>query len=131
MFVSLVYVFRETIIRLFSDDPSVWSVGTTVIGAMLISALFNGFTGLFISIIQATGQGTPTAIMSITQGVLYIPVIITLHFFFGLDGVIWSMTVTEVTTSLMGVILFIIFNKKLKEGNQEDTLEGSIASTSV
>jgi Na+-driven multidrug efflux pump len=87
---------------------------------MLISALFNGFSGLFMSVFQATGQGAPTAIMAITQGVLYIPVIIVLHYIFGLNGVIWSMTVTEVITSVMGVVLFVIFNRKLKRLSKEE-----------
>jgi putative MATE family efflux protein len=114
VFVSLVYVFRGTILHWFSGDPSVLSMGTYILAAMLISALFNGFTGLFMSIFQATGQGAPTTIMAVTQGVLFIPMIIVLHSIFGLHGVIWSMTVTEVITSVMGVILFMIFRKKLK-----------------
>lgn len=117
VFVSLVFIFRDTVLHWFSNDPSVISSGVTILAAMLISALFNGFTGLFISIFQATGQGVPTAIMAITQGVLYIPVIIVLHYLFGLNGVIWSMTVTEVITSVMGVILFVLFNRKLKKAS--------------
>ncbi|MNP03333.1 Multidrug export protein MepA [compost metagenome] len=115
VFVGLVFVFKDMIIHFFSEDPSVLSIGAYILVAMLTSALFNGFTGLFTSIFQATGQGIPTAIMSITQGLLYIPVIIVLHLIFGLHGVIWSMTVTEVITSLIGVILFIMFKKKLNE----------------
>lgn len=114
IFVGLVYVFREQIMHLFTNDPSFLKIGTYIMVAMLISALFNGLTGLFTSIFQATGQGMPTMIMSITQGVLFIPMIILLHSLFGLHGVIWSMTVTEFITCFMGIILFIPFNKKLK-----------------
>ncbi|ULO09049.1 MATE family efflux transporter [Paenibacillus sp. 19GGS1-52] len=131
VFVGLVYLFRKSIIHLFSNDPSVLSVGTTILVAMLISALFNGFTGLFTSIFQSTGQGMATGVMSITQGVLYIPMLIALHYFFGLHGVIWSMTVTEVIMSIMGLTLFIIFNKKLKHTSSEEEPKGSIASPSV
>lgn len=115
IFVGLVYLFRGPILHLFSNDPSVLSIGTYIVAAMLISALFNGFTGLFISVFQATGQGMPTMIMSVTQGVLYIPMIILLHYFFGLHGIIWSMTVTEVITCFMGLLLFIPFSKILKK----------------
>ncbi|MHA6530606.1 MATE family efflux transporter [Paenibacillus sp. BAC0078] len=120
LFVGLVYLFRDSVIGWFSSDPSVLEIGAYIIGAMLVSALFNGFTGLFTSIFQAAGQGVPTAIMSITQGVLFIPMIIVLHRFFGLHGVIWSMTVTEVTTSVIGLILFVIFNRKLKNTDQRN-----------
>ncbi|MFE4713931.1 MATE family efflux transporter [Paenibacillus sp. NPDC056722] len=115
LFVGLVYLFREPVIQFFSNDPEVLKIGTYIVVAMLISALFNGFTGLFTSVFQATGQGLPTMIMSITQGVLYIPVIVLLHSIFGLHGVIWSMTVTEVITCVMGLLLFIPFNKKIKK----------------
>jgi len=128
VFVGLVYVFRDPVIRMFSNDNSVIGVGAYIIGAMLISALFNGFTGLFISVFQATGQGMPTMLMSITQGVLYIPLIILLHAFFGLHGVIWSMTVTEVITSVMGLVLFIRFNTRLKKAGSADDPQGFVES---
>lgn len=131
VFVSLVYVFRGPILHLFSSDNSVISMGIYILAAMLISALFNGFTGLFMSIFQATGQGAQAGIMAVTQGVLYIPVIIVLHYYFGLHGVIWSMTVTEVTTSLLGAILFIGFNRKLRNMASVDDLEGAAPVASV
>lgn len=131
VFVSLVYVFRGPILHLFSNDNSVISMGIYILAAMLISALFNGFTGLFMSIFQATGQGAQAGIMAVTQGVLYIPVIIVLHHFFGLHGVIWSMTVTEVTTSLLGVSLFIGFNRKLGRLGSVDDPEGAAPVASV
>ncbi|SMC16899.1 putative efflux protein, MATE family [Clostridium acidisoli DSM 12555] len=112
--VTLVYIFRNVIIHLFSNDAAVLNVGVYIMTAMLISAFFNGFTTLFIGIFQASGQGTPSTIMSITQGILFIPVIIVLNNFLGLHGVIWSMTITEIITFLIGVILYIIFNSKLK-----------------
>ncbi|MBV7274358.1 MATE family efflux transporter [Clostridium sp. PL3] len=116
--VALVYIFRNVIIHLFSNDAAVLSVGVYIMAAMLISAFFNGFTTLFIGIFQASGQGTPSTIMSITQGILFIPVIIVLNNFFGLHGVIWSMTITEIITFLTGVTLYIIFNNKLKKNLQ-------------
>ncbi|ALB45214.1 MATE family efflux transporter [Clostridium beijerinckii] len=113
-FVTLVFIFRNVIIRLFSNDSAVLSVGVYIMAAMLISALFNGFTTLFTGIFQASGQGIPSTIMGITQGILFIPVIIVLNNFYGLHGVIWSMTITEIITFLTGAILYIIFNNKIK-----------------
>ncbi len=109
-FVTLVFIFRNVIIRLFSNDSAVLSVGVYIMATMLISALFNGFTTLFTGIFQASGQGIPSTIMGITQGILFIPVIIVLNNFYGLHGVIWSMTITEIITFLTGAILYIIFN---------------------
>jgi len=114
-FVALAYIFREQIIHLFSTDPSVLNIGQYIMLAMLVSALFNGFTTLFTGIFQASGQGIPSTIMSVTQGILYIPTVILLHSFFGLHGVIWSMTITEIITCITGLILYIIFSYKIKK----------------
>lgn len=53
--------------------------------------------------------------MSITQGVLFIPVVIILHHFYGLNGIIWSLTLTEGITFVMGAILMIPYLRKLKK----------------
>lgn len=115
LFVGIVYIFRTPIFALFTTDKELLTVGTLILVAMLISALFNGFTGLFMGIFQATGQGTPTTILAILQGVLYIPIIFILHMTFGLHGVIWSMTVTEIITCLVGIVLFIPFQLQLNK----------------
>lgn len=114
IFISCVFLFRIPVIHLFSNDPSVLSIGAYILTAMLISALFNGFTGLFTGVFQASGEGFSSAIMAVAQGVLFIPVIIVLHDFFGLHGVIWSMTITEVITCFTGMILFVLYTQKIK-----------------
>ncbi|MDU3018826.1 MAG: MATE family efflux transporter [Clostridium perfringens] len=115
LFAGIVYIFRNQVMHAFSSDTSVLQIGSYILVAMLISTIFNGLTALFMTIYQASGEGIATGIMAISQGCLYIPVVITLHYFYGLHGLIWSMTITEITTCLIGVVLFIIYNKKLKK----------------
>lgn len=115
LFAWIVYIFRNQVMHAFSSDTSVLQIGSYILVAMLISTIFNGLTALFMTIYQASGEGIATGIMAISQGCLYIPVVITLHYFYGLHGLIWSMTITEITTCLIGIVLFIIYNKKLKK----------------
>ncbi|MCC0649679.1 MATE family efflux transporter [Clostridioides sp. ZZV15-6598] len=115
IFSSIAYIFRVQVIQAFSNDTSVIQVGTYVLVAMLVSALFNGLTSLFMTIYQASGKGIETGIMSISQGGLYIPIVILLNYFYGLDGLIWSMTVTEIITFLIGAVLYIPYGIKLKK----------------
>ncbi|ELC8424338.1 MATE family efflux transporter [Clostridium perfringens] len=115
LFAGIVYIFRNQVMHAFSSDTSVLQIGSYILVAMLISTIFNGLTTLFMTIYQASGEGIATGIMAISQGCLYIPVVITLHYFYGLHGLIWSMTITEITTCLIGVVLFIVYNKKLKK----------------
>ena len=112
VFAGIVYMFRGQVIQAFSDDPSVLSIGAYILVAMLVSALFNGMTTLFMTIYQASGEGMATGIMAISQGCLYIPMVIVLHYYFGLHGLVWSITITEVITCLIGVILYIPYSKK-------------------
>ncbi|XZN29811.1 MATE family efflux transporter [Clostridium perfringens] len=115
LFAGIVYIFRNQVMHAFSSDTSVLQIGSYILVAMLISTIFNGLTALFMTIYQASGEGIATGIMAISQGCLYIPVVITLHYFYGLHGLIWSMTITEITTCLIGIVLFIIYNKRLKK----------------
>ncbi|WP_270506487.1 MATE family efflux transporter [Paraclostridium sordellii] len=112
VFAGIVYMFRGQVIQAFSDDPSVLSIGAYILLAMLVSALFNGMTTLFMTIYQASGEGMATGIMAISQGCLYIPMVIVLHYYFGLHGLVWSITITEVITCLIGVMLYIPYSKK-------------------
>lgn len=110
-FFILVFIFRKDVVGLFTSSNEVIRIGTYILTAMLVSQLFNGVAGLLLGIFQASGKGTPTTIIAVAQGVLSIPVIIIGHSFFGLDGVIWSTTVTELITFVLGIVMFlIVFN---------------------
>ncbi|MEH7452657.1 MATE family efflux transporter [Gottfriedia acidiceleris] len=115
VFGGIVYIFKIQVLCFFTSNSAELSIGALILTAQLISSVFNGFTGLFTSIFQASGEGLATGIMSITQGVLFIPVIIILHHFYGLNGIIWSLTLTEGITFIMGAILMIPYLRKLKK----------------
>ena len=100
-FSLIIFIFREPIVHLFSHNTYVINTGIYILIAMLISALFAGITGLFIAIFQGAGRGKEAAIMSVVQGTLLIPIMILGKYTFGLDGVIWSMTLTEILTCII------------------------------
>lgn len=105
VFSTTVYIFREQIFHIFSHDPSVVTIGAVVLLAQLVSTIFNGFTGLFMTYFQSTNKPVRTTIMSFVQGGLYIPVIIVANIFWGLYGIIWAITITEVLTFLVSLVL--------------------------
>lgn len=112
VFGGIVYIFRGYIVKAFTDNPAVIQIGIYILVVMLIASVFNGFTGLFINIFQATGQGAETIIMSIFQSIGYILAIIILHHFYGLHGIIWSMAITEIIMFFIGGGLFLRFKKR-------------------
>jgi multidrug efflux pump len=114
-FALIVYLFRLPVLGLFTNDPLVIQVGLTILAAQLVSSVFNGFSGLFTGIFQASGYGFQTGVMSTIQGTFFIPVVLLLHHFYGLDGLIWSMTITEGIAFVAGVIMLIPYLKKLSK----------------
>lgn len=117
IFVGVSFLFRNQIIQLFSSDPLVIKVGAYILVAMLISALFNGITSLFMTVYQSSGEGFATGVMAISQGCLFIPMVIILHHIYGFNGLVWAMTITEIITFLIGVILYIPYRKRLSREN--------------
>ena len=114
-FALIVYHFRVPVLGLFTNDPRVIQVGLTILAAQLVSSVFNGFSDLFTGIFQASGYGFQTGVMSTIQGTFFIPVVLLLHHFYGLDGLIWSMTITEGIAFVAGVIMLIPYLKKLSK----------------
>lgn len=113
VFASIVFLFRTHILEWFSKSSSVIEIGTYILTAMLISTVFNGFTGFFTSIFQASGKEKQALVMSLANGILFIPIILLLHRYFGLYGIIWSMTITELLTFSIGLVLYICMDKWL------------------
>ena len=114
-FALIVYLFRVPVLELFTSDPGIIQVGLTILAAQLVSSVFNGFSGLFTGIFQASGYGFQTGVMSTIQGTFFIPVVLLLHHFHGLDGLIWSMTITEGIAFIAGVIMLVPYLRKLNK----------------
>jgi putative MATE family efflux protein len=108
VFATPLFLLRERALTPFSTDAAVLTMGTTVLTALLVSALFNGFTGLVITYFQATGQAGPATVLAVTQGVLFIPVLLAAHAWFGLTGTIWAITVSEVLCFAVAMALLAL-----------------------
>ena len=123
LFAVPVFLFRDQVFSAFSSDRSVLSIGVVVITAQLTAMIANGFTGLITSLFQATGQAMAATVMSVTQGVLFIPVVLLGNLWFGLDGIIWALTATECAVLLVGIVMWLVsrgaINRGLAEGSPE------------
>ena len=95
-------------------------MGITILTALLVSTLFAAISGLFTSMFQAFGKGIQANIMSAARGVALIPVIIIGNKLFQIDGIIWSMTVSEIAACLIGLCLWMMSKKKIMETAPED-----------
>lgn len=110
VFTSIVYIFRKDVFSWFTSSKSLIEIGIFILSVMLISTLFNGFTGLITSCFQATGKSKQALVMSVIRGVLFIPTIIAADYYLGLRGIIFSMTIAEFLTFLLGIVLYFYKN---------------------
>ena len=113
IFSTIVFSFRDQVFALFSADQAVLTDGTLMLTAMIVSTIFNGFTGLMIAVFQATEQMRNATIMSLAQGILFIPVILVGNAVFALNGVIWAMTVTELLAFGLGIYLYTLSRRAM------------------
>lgn len=127
VFSGLVLLFHTQVLGLFSTDPEVLEVGALILVAQLVSTIFNGFTGLIIAVFQGIGAGRATTIMSFAQGLLFIPVIVVANLLFGLTGIIWAMTATELLTFVAGLVLWAIERPTRRTATEERTTEALAA----
>ena len=115
--------FREQVFGFFSSDPSVLAIGATVLTAQLVAMVANGFAGLLTSLFQATGRALPAIILSMAQGVLFIPIVLLGNVWFGLAGIIWSLTVSECLVLVMGVAMWLALRPAIARGLAEGSPE--------
>jgi len=121
-------VFRDQVVTAFISDPSVLALGVTILTAQLVAMIANGFAGLITSLFQATGRALAATVMSVTQGVLFIPVVILGNLWFGLPGIIWALTVTEAAVLLVGAGMWFASRRAIDRGLAEGSAERADAS---
>jgi Na+-driven multidrug efflux pump len=117
------FIFRDQLFGAFVADHSVLAIGVTILAAQLVAMIVNGFTGLITSLFQATGRALAATVMSVTQGVLFIPIVILGNLWFGLSGIIWALTVTEAIVFVVGVVMWLASRRAIDRGLAEGSPE--------
>ncbi|MFC5004498.1 MATE family efflux transporter [Dactylosporangium cerinum] len=123
IFSTTVFAFREQVFSAFVADRAVLSIGVTILTAQLVAMIVNGFRGLITSLFQATGRSVPAMVMSVAQGVLFIPIVFLGNLWFGLPGIIWALTVTEGIVFLVGAVMWLASRHAIDRGLAEGSPE--------
>jgi Na+-driven multidrug efflux pump len=118
-FAATAFVLRDQVISAFTADRSVLAIGVVVLTAQLVAMIANGFTGLITSLFQATGRSVPSIVLSMAQGVVCIPIVILGNLWFGLPGIIWSLTVSEAFVLLVGLGMWLASRRAIDRGLAE------------
>ena len=107
----------------FVPDRPVLTIGVSVLTAQLVAMVANGFTGMLISLFQATGRALAATLMSVSQYILFIPIVVMGNLRFGLTGIIWALTVTEGAVLPVGLVRWLASRRAIDRGLAEGSLE--------
>ena len=111
------FALAPQIMGLFSADPEVLAI--SVEGLRINSLLFFtlGFQYTFATLYIALGKALAGGLLTVCrQGVMFIPAVLALPLFFGLEGVMWSQNVADILSTVTTAIFAIWILKKPKEG---------------
>ncbi|MFK4639398.1 MATE family efflux transporter [Paenarthrobacter histidinolovorans] len=124
----VIFIFRDQVFEAFVADHSLLGLGVIVLTAQLLAMIANAFTGLVTSLFQATGRALAATVMSVTQGVLFVPVVILGNLWFGLTGIIWALTVTEVSVLFVGLVTLVASRGVIRDGLADGSSERAEAA---
>ncbi|WP_321449896.1 MATE family efflux transporter [uncultured Cohaesibacter sp.] len=94
------------IVNAFIEDQAVYDQGVRFVKALLLTGPVIGIMFVYINTLQAMGAAKESLILSISrQGFIFIPMIFTLNYFFGLSGVVYAQPVADVMAILISIAL--------------------------
>lgn len=114
--------FPQYIISLFGKDNMQFAVFAQRCLRIYMAGIFtSGFQMITTSYFQATGQAVKASILSmLRQLIMLIPLIIILPLFFGLDGILYSGPIADISSTVIIVLFTVSEIKKLNEKAAEE-----------
>lgn len=103
----LMMLAAPLIIRLFMQDQTVISEGTTMIRWLASSTTLGGCILVFTTMFQSMGKAVPAFWLSVSrQGLIFLVCIIVLYHLFGYWGIVSAQAASDVLTLLLAVLMW-------------------------
>ncbi len=107
------FVFRQPIISLFLKEAEVAVMGQHYMLYVMAGAPFLGMVYISTNFLQATKRATSAIVVSLLrQGLLLIPLLLLMHALFGFYGLAAAHMTSDITASLIAIVLFFMQYKK-------------------
>lgn len=112
---AIVGIFSSgKLIGCFRDDVDVISIGTTALRYQLLALFFQPVTICATMLFQSVGANKLATFFSMLRsGLVFIPLLIGLHYFIGLAGVQSAQAIADVLTFVITLPVVIRFMRKL------------------
>ena len=113
---ALYFVFSRQIVNIFINDPGVIEAGIKMLRALMISSPVVGILFMFNFSFQAMGKALPSLSLAVSrQGFVFLPAIILLNMFFGLEGIVLAQPIADYVSIFMALCMFLYMNKGFKK----------------
>ena len=115
VFAGVVVGFAPVFVRGFSTDPEVISIAVRMLRAVAAFFPLFGIQIVMAVLFQALGHALPAALIILSrQGLFFIPGILILPRFMGIDGIIATQPISDVLTSALTAIFAIVILRRLR-----------------
>lgn len=117
----IVYIFAPSILSIFGTDENVLNIAMPALRAALIMFITFGFQFTYSTLYFSTGKALGGVFLnSLRQGIVFIPIILLLPKFMGLNGVIYAQTISDLITTIITIPFAISIHKKLRLAIKND-----------
>ena len=111
----IIYVFAPSILSIFGTDENVLNIAVLALRAGVIMFITFGFQFTYSTLYLSMGKALGGVFLnSLRQGIIFIPIILLLPKFMGLNGVIYAQTVSDLITTIITIPFAISIHKSLK-----------------
>ena len=123
--VVLFQIFAPSIAGIFNGHKETVEMSTDFLRILCLAVPFMLFNLQISFSFQAMGMGKQSLILSsLRQGVVNIPLLFVMNYFFGLYGIVWTQLISDIIT---GIISYIIYRRSLKKLMTEGENEPKMA----
>ncbi|MPW25866.1 MATE family efflux transporter [Alkalibaculum sp. M08DMB] len=114
VFAVVFFVFADTTIRIFINDPVVIDLGVKIIRVFVLSMPFLGLQMVLMTMFQSLGKTVESLVVSLgRQGLFFIPALIIFSSLWGFEGFIFAQPIADIATTILSLSLFFFMRKKL------------------
>ena len=104
------------IVRIFIDDAHTVELGSAFLKIACLATPLMVANIQYSYTFQAMGRGKESLILSACrQGLVNIPLLFIMNFFFGIYGVLWTQIIADTITVTISFLMYRHFNKQLKQ----------------
>lgn len=118
------FIFAEPIVNAFINEPETIRLGTEFLKARCFAMPFMIIGFQIVNFMQAVNQGKVSFLLTIIRHVLLnIPALIIMDMIWGMTGLIWAQTVSDVINAVIACIIYYRVHKKITSPRTETDIK--------